>query len=739
MLRLFKRALIGAVLLNLALSGCRKAEFDNYYGRPDWLASPIYTKLQESGNFKLFLSLVDKAKYKETLDRAGYWTLFAPNDEAIQKFLSENNYSSINDVSEEVASKIVRYALVYNAFKTDRISDFQSNIGWVEDAAFKRRTAYYDDFYKERVKIAGGEKEIVVASSNRNNRTVNFGTPYYINGDNNNKYLTYFHKDYLDVIGVGATDFNFFYPQESFTDFNLFGAKVVKADIIAENGIIHEVNKVTLPKPSLDQYLAQNDRYSFFRDSILNKFFVSYNYNEQASKTYEYRTGKAEKVYVKTYDPLLSFSPNNENYLKEMDNDGQSDGYSMFIPTNEALMPFVNNVLLENYGTLDRVPKTVLADFVNTLLWKTSVWPSKFSNSFNELDEPARFNLNSNIVDKEILSNGFFYGTNIVQESNLFNTVFKYVILDPDYSMMLRLLNKEYRKLLLNPTQKFTVFLFSDALLKQLTYNYNERTNEWSYTDRNGNVQNSAITEARLQRILYSHIVETPNGELDNIETTKGFIQTGDKVLPGEFIKWDNNKLYSAGTVQFGEVVNIVGSHRLGNNGRVYFVDNVFEPSNRTALQDMTSFADQNANVSEFIKYINASPNSLTGVAAGSSYTILMPNNAAIAAAKTAGLLPAVTTTDPAEKVKIENFIKYHIISNVNIAPDGNRDVISALTQYKNSNDEYVTVGVNNQVNNLELKDRKNRSVKVVNNVNLYLGNRVLIHELEGYLNYLDN
>ena len=47
-------------------------------------------------------------------------------------------------------------------------------------------------------------------------------------------------------------------------------------------------------------------------------------------------SGKSDDVYVKTYDPLLSFAPNNENYVKEMDNDGQSDAYTLIAPDDNS-------------------------------------------------------------------------------------------------------------------------------------------------------------------------------------------------------------------------------------------------------------------------------------------------------------------------------------------------------------------------------------------------------------------
>src|SRR5690606_11432714 len=168
---------------------------------------------------------------------------------------------------DAIAEQIVRYALVYNAFQTNHISDYQSNLGWEEGLGFRRRTAYYDGFRREKVKIDGVEKEIIVGTSNRNNVTVNFGTPYYVDRDNNNKYVTYFHEKYRQFNSLSVDDYQFFYPSLATSNFFFMGGAVAKTDIIAENGVIHEVDAVTLPRPSLDQSLKENEEYSFFRDS----------------------------------------------------------------------------------------------------------------------------------------------------------------------------------------------------------------------------------------------------------------------------------------------------------------------------------------------------------------------------------------------------------------------------------------------------------------------------------------
>lgn len=740
-MRFYKLTFLLGLFTALCFS-CRKEAFDNYYSRPDNLESPIYTRLEEEGRFSQFRRLIEKAGYMETLNQAGYWTLFAPNDDAVNKFMQEHNYGSVDQVPDAIAEQIVRYALVYNAFQTNRISDYQSSLGWEEGMGFRRRTAYYDGFRKEKVKINGAEREIVVGASNRNNVTVNFGTPYYVDGDNNNKYVTYFHEKYAQFNSLSADDYQFFYPSVGASNFFFMGGAVAKTDIIAENGVIHEVDIVTLPRPSLDQYLREHDEYAFFRDSILNQFFVTYEYSPTASKTYEYRTGQVEEVYIKVYDPLLAFSPNNENFLKEEDNDGQQDGYSMFIPTNEVIEPWIRNVFLEHYRTLNRVPKGVMADFVNTMLWQSAVWPSQFDSKTNLHEEPVRFT-KTDVTDKQILSNGFFYGTNKIQESDLFNTVYKHVILDPEYSLMLMLLEREHKRLVVNPGTNFTLFLFSNSLLNSLGYSYNERLSEWSWIDRNGNTIGHNQTQTRLARLLYTHIVETPNDELANINNTQGFIQTGDRTLPGEFVKWNNGNIYAAGNERVQEPVKIVGTAKFGNNGRVYYVNNLLEFSSETAGEAMARIATENPNVSRFWEYVLRSPlyiandRVITGVAGGSSYTLLMPNNEAIQQAIDDGVLPADPLTgDIVGKFQIESFIKYHILTNVNIAANGNQDILSAITLMKDENDEALTVNVSNAVGNLRFVDRKGRTIPTVYTPDLYLSDRIVLHELNGYLNH---
>lgn len=318
---------------------------------------------------------------------------------------------------------LVTYSLVYNAFKEERLPDYQSSLGWQENNAFRRRTANYTGVYDATNTTGASIKAI---ASNRNNS----GAFFYVDADNNNKFLPYFMTGYFTSKTLTAYDYNYFYPSSTYTGFNVADAAVTQKDIAAENGIIHVVNKVITSLPSIDQYIGTSTNYSEFK-KILDKFLVQYVLNQTVTQNYKNVTGNAVDVFTKVYNSSLAFSPNNENFLKLQDNDGQADTYTMFVPQNAALTDYINTVLLEHYPTLESLPVNVIYDFINAHMWRTAVWPSKFSSTFNSVGEEARFNAATDVLDKKVLSNGIFYGTNKVQEANVFSSVYGKAYLGP--------------------------------------------------------------------------------------------------------------------------------------------------------------------------------------------------------------------------------------------------------------------------------------------------------------------
>lgn len=726
---------VSAVLL---LGSCKK-KFDDYYQPPSTLEPPIYQQLVSKGSFTKFVSLIDKAGYKQTLSTAGYWTIFAPNDSAFQNdteftaWLSSRGFSSVAAVDSSTAQAIVQYLLVFNGFNKDRLDDYQSNLGWVSNNAFKRRTAYYTGFYKDTT--AAGQTLTAVASNRNNIGTTN---SYYVSSDNNNKYIPFFTSDYFSAKALGASDYTYFYPNTGFTGFNVVNAKVTEKDIAAENGVIHIIDHVVTPLLSIDQYIRTKPEYSEFK-KLFDKYMVQFLQNTDASHRYQVLTGNSDNVFVKVYSNLLAYSPNSENFFRQQENDAQRDGWTLFAPKNDSLLSYLNTILKEGYGSVNSLPLNVIADLLNSHMWQTTVWPSKFNLTYNFLGEPVHIS-QTNIIDKKILSNGFFYGTNKVNEPNVFSTVYGKSYLNPKFSIMTRLLDMELRNVITNPGLKYTVFMMPDAVLNAQGYNYNQAANAWTF----GTASNDS-NRLNLLRILNTSVIETPNGELDNLGTPgfSGIIGS----YGGEYIQFNGNQIITAGTKDKNIVVTI-DSIKTAKNGRVVYLNNLLyftylpigkhiEALGTPTTSEYNLFWNYLKNSTAY----DAVSSSIIGTSGGSFYTILAPNNNSIRAAITAGLLPGTaatpnfTPTLTADKVLVEKFIQYHILDKRSVIADG-KDIGTFATLLKNANGDPVTVTLQYPGNVFELSDASNRKAHLLTPQSNQLSNRTVIHLLDNYLKY---
>jgi uncharacterized surface protein with fasciclin (FAS1) repeats len=731
--------LVYVVLIAATFTSCQK-KFDEYYARPDNLAAPIYQQLAAKGKFTNFLSLIDKAGYKETLSSAGYWTIFAPSDSAFTAdtefaaFIQSRGFSSLSAVDSATAQMLVQYLLVYNAFEKTRIDDYQSSLGWVPDNAFKRRTAYYTGFYKDTSYT--GIPYISVASNRNNNGAVN---GYYVSADNNNKYIPYFTSEFLAAKGLSQSDYSYFYPGSTFAGFNVANAKVTEKDIAAENGVIHIIDKVVTPLNSIDQYLRNKPQYSLFR-SIIERFMVLFIKNVDATRRYQVLNGGTDDVAVKVYSNLLAFSPNNENYFKLQDNDGQRDGWTIFVPTNDSLTKYINTVVLQQYPSINSLPLSIVSDLLNAHMWQSTVWPSKFSSTYNFLGEPAKMNNTTDIVDRKVLSNGIFYGTKKVNEPNVFSTVYGKAYLNPNYSLMTRLLDQELKPIITNPNVKYTMFMVSDAVLAAKGYSYNPGSNLWSF----GATTNDSV-RLNLMRMINTGVIETPNNELANLGVTgvKGIMGS----YGGEYIKYDGNKVFSVGTIEKNVSVTI-DSVRQVLNGQVAYINDLlyftYQPIGSTMAVLGTPAASE---FNYFWNYLrnstifNTTTFEITGITAGAFYTVFVPNKAAMIQAINDGLLPGTagvpnfTPTLIADRLKVEKFILYHFLDKRTVVANGS-DIGSFPSMLRNTAGDPVTFSILYPGGIFEVGDGYGRKARMVSTLNNNLSNRTVIHLVDNYLKY---
>jgi uncharacterized surface protein with fasciclin (FAS1) repeats len=510
MSRLLKISLCLLSLL-LVLTNCRKDKWKADYERPDWLVPPMYQQLQAGQGgytFKLFLACINKTAYKNVLDRAGYYTLFAPHDSAFQVYLDANFGGSIDNLDSTTARKIVSTSMVYNAYKIEHLVDYQlTGYGYYKNKGYKKRTVYYkgayvDSSFDEAMypTKAYNNSNSLMYDANRQSIDKTYTQGFDIN-DNACKYMPFFFKSYFDAVTPAAltsADYNYFFPNSVFNGLNVADARIVVADIQAENGYIHIVDKVLVPRPSLDEYLAKNKNYSVFKN-LLDTLAVLYASSEKSTRVAKIN-GEYKTVFYKRYSssrysaantyeayyPDLFIQPENENYKKADINDAQYQGYTIFAPTNDAMNDFLNNKLLTYYKTIRQVPIYVLVDVLNAHMFDRTVWPSTFANAGNIFSEAPFFNKTSDVVDRQFLSNGVLYGTNKVQAAKKFYSVFGELYLNPDYYQEYRLIVQKASAsgldaLMTDPSgaRKYVLFMVHNSTIKKWAFNYNSYLNSW--------------------------------------------------------------------------------------------------------------------------------------------------------------------------------------------------------------------------------------------------------------------
>lgn len=737
MLRILKNVVLLSVAMCLILVSCKKKEFEDYYARPDNLADPIYQQLQAKGNFTSLLKCIDKAGYKESLSAGGYWTFFAADDDAFKAYLQESGVASVDDIDSVLARKIVTYNLVYNAYSDSELLKYQApgqSNSTQQQVAYKRKTAYYDFVYNETSK--GKERKVI--NTNRN-----FGT--YVEADNGNKYIPYFIEAGLPSLGITSVDYTTFYPNAIFSGFNVAGGKVKERNIIAENGTIHIVDKVNLPPQNLDAYIANASDYSEFK-RLLN-LAATYNYNAAVTKRYQALSKKLDSVFVKGYNTSLAFAPNNENFLSS-GTDAQINGYTMFVPRNAELLTYTKD-LLKYYKTFEAAPPAILYDFLNSHMWRTSVWPNRIKSEQNSAGETATFNA-SDVYDKKILSNGLFYGIKSVQDADVFRTLYGKPYLNPSYTLMTRALESDGLKSLIKiPSAKYTIFMMSDAQIRAEGYDYYEDQGNWGYLKpgTTGSIQISDVSKARIFRILETSVLSTRQGELDNLSAT-GIVEA----YNGEYVKYKAGKVYASGNEEENIAVTI-DSSKTAVNGKAYYTKGLLKFTEQPVPFHIQALATKTpANFSYYWQFLSNSPiynatdKSILKVVLGSFYTFLIPTNASIMQAVKDGLLPGNKTTGvpvftPTAAVDIENvqkFIYYHILDKNTIVSDGKKAGAFQTLLKNNSGDVLTVTVVSPDKDNLSFRDSYNKNVTVdlINSNNL--SNRTVIHSLNAYLKYND-
>ncbi|MDR1763784.1 MAG: fasciclin domain-containing protein [Dysgonamonadaceae bacterium] len=715
---------ISKILLGLVcvLSLVRCNDADEYYDRPDWLEPPIYEVLQQEGRFGMYLQCVDRTEYAGVLKGAGLSTVFAPNDAAFQAWLQEKGYSSVAAIPDDEVRDLVAYSIVYSKWTAAHLADYLGSINNETQyitGAFKRKTNCYALPYQD----SEYDGNWVF------NQTVNGGiestsTNYqYSLTMNNYKYLPVFTTQYFNSFPepLTAADYNTFFPASQFTGTNIQGGTLVKGDIAAENGLIHEVSTVNEPLKSIDDYLHES-QYSEIKSLLdfrnINGSYYFKTYNETSSELLSVfqkmrPNDNIGKIYIKQYDlSTLAFSPILENIYSEAAGgyDSEKTGNTLFVPKNEALQKFIGEKLLKYYSSLDQLPIDVIATLLNTHMVNGLVWPSQYKSSLNSQGEYVNgagstgpdFN-SAGILEKHFASNGFVYLTEDVIKSRFFETVYSEIYLNPVHNLLNiayvnyynTSLREELMRSVLNgySSERYTMLNFTDEMINGDAFAYDQITNTFDNTEMASN------DDTRLRRLMRLHIFPgLVNSDIDS--EVRNFTETpitnynswGFLVAySGDMIRYKNNQLQAVGNIEDGTYVNVTKMDETFNNGLVFNVDRLLQYSPResasgdarftetTLWQYLAKAKQENPNVSMFVDYVqtclkNPDTDDLDGIKVENYYTVLMVNNTAMNQAISRGFLQPlanITADNPEYLKQATQFINAHFLQGTVIPDDG--------------------------------------------------------------------
>ncbi|MDD3079585.1 MAG: fasciclin domain-containing protein [Paludibacter sp.] len=711
-----KKSMKISILLSLVLLfvvSCSN-EKDEYFARPSWLEPPIYQVLQEKGRFTNYLKCVDRTMYASTLKSSGLYSVFAPNDDAFSAYFALKHVNSVDELSDTLVKQIVSYSMVNNKYIYERLTDVLSG-GWDTLTSIKKRTAYYETIHRETYQ----GKSIWV-----------YDMPSFNVGDNNYKYLPFYLKRVFEQSRSAAqasSDYSIFYPEATYTGENVQSANMLEKDMMAENGVVHEVDRVLEPLPTLEKLLDTPD-YSDFRE-LLNitgstgePYFITYTYSKTATDYFQEAMPDSiiDEVYLKTYSGL-SYNLNFERYGSTV-KDAEQGGYTLFAPDNTAIAKF-NDYIKDYYpGGIKTASNDIISYFLNAQLSSDLVWPGDYKGSMNDLGEflngvgnrGADFDKN-NYTKIAPASNGFFYGGDNYIRSRYFETVFTEILLNGDYNLLKTAFTEYFETTLeeellqceLNgyTQENYTVLMPSDELLTDdgFKWEWISGSNKYGFThSHSGSSLGNFDVASRMQRLVRSHIFKRlKNNDVDCSITEFATDPSFESAYAGysyavneygDMIRYKDGKIQMLGNYDENDWVTAT-PYKTFNNGQVFKIDKMLQYSRRNTypdapegytMQDLWLYilsmasGTQNVNIALFKNYMNAclkgdESNELAGLSADMVLTIFMPTNAAMSKAIANGDLPKLTeiTADVAARQKATSFILYHIVKGKIFVDDG--------------------------------------------------------------------
>lgn len=287
-------------LLLMTICSCRE-EFNNHYDSESktTISQNIVEVLRGKSEFSLFVEAIDRLDLAVTLGKSGIYTCLAPKNEDVKTFLKEKNASSIADIDKGTLREWVNYHFISGMM-------------------------YYYDFEK------------VFVNANKEGLAYAAGSMYRTRDEAKypSKYIQVYTPTYF---AERASDYKYLFEKEG-SGFLANDVKISETehDMDAANGVIHVLEAPLSVPLRADNALMEDPDLS-----ILSQWCENFAYYEIVG---EDDFGKIDTTKIKYYEAGMNLA-------------NEETPFTMFAPTNEAIMAFFEPFLEHFDNDIKNVPK----------------------------------------------------------------------------------------------------------------------------------------------------------------------------------------------------------------------------------------------------------------------------------------------------------------------------------------------------------------------------------------------
>jgi uncharacterized surface protein with fasciclin (FAS1) repeats len=627
-----------AIILVSILYSCeiKKEPFEN----PEWLGGSIFETLEKNGNYTNLIKLAERAEYRDIIESDVY-TFFAADDDAFKEYLADRGIDSITQLSKrECKSLMALISLHKGRSRQQLIYRYWEGTQQWQDSTSEYLSRYFRYDMPAKYYI---EKEVVKYNPDYQGQELAIV--------NNHKWMPCISEDLFGDIGgeTDGSDYLYFFPNSTWTGLSWYNAAVIGPEARCSNGFIYYIDQVVPIMPSIEEYIRNNqDKYRVFYD--LMQRFARYSTADEEGIEYD--------IYTKSYNDVTDIAF--ENGPQRLGYEA-TNFYTAYIPTDDVLQPYLDNAFLGGkFASIDSVPVETIIYLLNGHIAGSWVFPSQIRIEFlNPYGEVIDFDLDNNVTDARVLSNGAFYEINTVLEPLAFNAAPGPLFKDNNYSTLLRAFNEVgVIPTLSYPDVPVTVFAADNNKLSEYGVRYNTLREVFEQQNIFGIWE--LMEEEDLNDFVYDHVAYKGYDDFSG----EGIIYTA----TGTGVYFNNNMFMAGGNREANEQIGVIEDINSNINGVLYLLDNPI----KSPKEDFARYIYGNDDFSEFYSLLDNAGlvdsvadeddtdlyyKRLKFLLTYENWTGFLPDNDAIADAEANNLIPE-------DSVELGNFLKYHFVAN---------------------------------------------------------------------------